>query len=281
MASPVIAGIAALYLEKCSKGTYQTFKDDLLQTSTSDVFTGTTPNYAYGYGKADALALLLLSNGTASINGPATFCLEDDYVPVSNLMLESILWSTGDTSLITNLTASTYLSFIARDTLGCVVYSDTLSAVIGDVPIQPIITVNGTTLSTQDYPQLQWFENGQPLINATNDTIQISLPSSSFFTVVATSPSGCANESLPYNPSLGIATNSVDLMLFPNPAEDFIQLKLSQTITAMRIFDTNGKQLTVNVFDDNLIEVSQLKPGVYFLDVVTETSSYCLKFIKK
>jgi hypothetical protein len=281
MASPVIAGIAALYLEKCSKGTYQTFKDDLLQTSTSDVFTGTTPNYAYGYGKADALALLLLSNGTASVNGPATFCLEDDYVPVSNLTLESILWSTGDTSLITNLIASTDLSFIARDTLGCVVYSDTLSAVIGDVPIQPIITVNGTTLSTQDFSQLQWFENGQPLINGTNDTLLISLPSSSFFTVVATSPSGCANESLPYNPSLGITSNSVDLMLFPNPAEDFIQLNLSQPIAALCVFDANGKRLTVNVFDDNLIEVSQLKPGVYFLDVVTETSSYCLKFIKK
>jgi hypothetical protein len=70
-------------------------------------------------------------------------------------------------------------------------------------------------------------------------------------------------------------------MLFPNPAEDFIQLKLSQPIAALRVFDANGKQLTVNVFEDNLIQVSQLKPGVYFLNVETETSSYCLKFIKK
>jgi hypothetical protein len=281
MASPVVAGIAALYLEKCSKGTYQTFKDDLLQTSTSDLFTGSTPNFAYGHGKADALALLLMSNGTASVTGPTTFCLDDDYVPVSNLTLESIVWSTGDTSLITNLTASTELSYIALDTLGCVVYSDTLSAVIGDVPSQPLITVNGTTLSTQDYPQLQWFENGQPVLNATNDTLQISLPSSSFFTVTATSPSGCTNESLPYNPSLGIATNSNDLSLFPNPAEDFIQLNLSQQITAIRVFDINAKQLTVSVFDGNKMNISQLESGVYFVNVATETSSYCLKFIKK
>jgi hypothetical protein len=281
MASPVVAGIAALYLEKCSKGTYQTFKDDLLQTSTSDLFTGSTPNFAYGHGKADALALLLMSNGTASVTGPTTFCLDDDYVPVSNLTLESIVWSTGDTSLITNLTASTELSYIALDTLGCVVYSDTLSAVIGDVPFQPLITVNGTTLSTQDYPQLQWFENGQPVLNATNDTLQISLPSSSFFTVTAMSPSGCTNESLPYNPSLGIATNSNDLSLFPNPAEDFIQLNLSQQITAIRVFDINAKQLTVSVFDGNKMNISQLESGVYFVNVATETSSYCLKFIKK
>lgn len=281
MASPVIAGIAALYLEKCSKGTYQTFKDDLLQTSTSDVFTGTTPNNAYGYGKADALALLLLSNGTANVNGPSTFCLEDDYIPVSNLTLSSILWSTGDTSLITNLTASTDLSFIARDTLGCVVLSDTLSATIGDVPTQPVITVNGTTLSTAAYPQLQWFENGQPIANATNDTLIITLPSSSYFTVVATSPSGCSNESLFYNPSLGIDENAQIIQLFPNPATDFIEIVSTQFITDLKLIDLNGKELTVSLFDGNKISLSTYVSGVYFLKIETETASYGLKFIKK
>lgn len=281
MASPVIAGIAALYLEKCSKGTYQTFKDDLLQTSTSDVFTGTTPNNAYGYGKADALALLLLSNGTANVNGPSTFCLEDDYIPVSNLTLSSIVWSTGDTSLITNLIASTDLSFIARDTLGCIVLSDTISATIGDVPTQPVITVNGTTLSTAAYPQLQWFENGQPIANATNDTLIITLPSSSYFTVVATSPSGCSNESLFYNPSLGIDENAQIIQLFPNPATDFIEIVSSQLITDLKLIDLNGKELTVSLFDGNKISLSTYVSGVYFLKIETETASYGLKFIKK
>jgi hypothetical protein len=281
MASPVIAGIAALYLEKCSKGTYQTFKDDLLQTSTSDVFTGTTPNYAYGYGKADALALLLESNGTASVNGPSTFCLEDDYVPVSNLSLSSIVWSTGDTNLVTNLTASTNLSFIARDTLGCIVVSDTLSTMIGDVPTQPIITVNGTTLSTAAYPQLQWFENGQPIANATNDTLIILLPSSSYFTVVATSPSGCSNESQFYNPSLGIDENTQIIQLFPNPATDFIEIVSTQFITDLKLIDLNGKELTVSLFDGNKISLATFVSGVYFLKIETETASYGLKFIKK
>lgn len=281
MASPVIAGIAALYLEKCSKGTYQTFKDDLLQTSTSDVFTGTTPNYAYGYGKADALALLLESNGTASVNGPSTFCLEDDYVPVSNLSLSSIVWSTGDTNLVTNLTASANLSFIARDTLGCIVVSDTLSTMIGDVPTQPIITVNGTILTTIAYPQLQWFENGQPIANATNDTLIISLPSSSYFTVVATSPSGCSNESQFYNPSLGIDENTQIIQLFPNPATDFIEIVSTQFITDLKLIDLNGKELTVSLFDGNKISLATFVSGVYFLKIETETASYGLKFIKK
>lgn len=59
MASPVITGIAALYLERCGMATYQNFMDDLHATAYTDQFTGVTPNYAYGYGKADAMALLM------------------------------------------------------------------------------------------------------------------------------------------------------------------------------------------------------------------------------
>ncbi len=58
MASPVISGIAGLYLERCGMATYQNFLDDLHATSYTDQYTGTVPNIAYGYGKADAFALL-------------------------------------------------------------------------------------------------------------------------------------------------------------------------------------------------------------------------------
>jgi hypothetical protein len=59
MASPCVAGIAALYFEKCGRATYQDFKNDLIATSTSDIYTGVVPNNTYGYGKPHALNLLL------------------------------------------------------------------------------------------------------------------------------------------------------------------------------------------------------------------------------
>lgn len=59
MASPVIAGIAALYLEKCRYGTFSEFKQLLTSTAFTDGFTGTVPNHVYGYGKVHALNLLL------------------------------------------------------------------------------------------------------------------------------------------------------------------------------------------------------------------------------
>lgn len=59
LASPVIAGIAALYLERCSRATYQDFMTDLENTAYTDAFTGTVPNNAFGHGKAHGLNTLL------------------------------------------------------------------------------------------------------------------------------------------------------------------------------------------------------------------------------
>ncbi len=59
MAAPVVSGIAALYLERCNKATYQDFLDDIINTAYTDQFTGTVPNFAYGYGKIHALDALL------------------------------------------------------------------------------------------------------------------------------------------------------------------------------------------------------------------------------
>lgn len=58
MASPVVAGIAALFLERCGMANYQNFMDFLTATAYSDMHTGPVPNNAYGHGKADAFALL-------------------------------------------------------------------------------------------------------------------------------------------------------------------------------------------------------------------------------
>lgn len=58
MASPVVAGIAALYFERCGMATYQNFIDHIHATSYTDQYTGTVPNIEYGFGKIDAMGML-------------------------------------------------------------------------------------------------------------------------------------------------------------------------------------------------------------------------------
>ena len=53
MSSPVVAGIAALYLEKCPYATMSEIKNAIVNTSNNDMYTGVTPNNYFGYGKPD------------------------------------------------------------------------------------------------------------------------------------------------------------------------------------------------------------------------------------
>lgn len=62
MASPIVAGIAALYLERCNYATNEYFLNDLQLNAYSDAFTGPTAGNGYGYGKAHALNTLLSQN---------------------------------------------------------------------------------------------------------------------------------------------------------------------------------------------------------------------------
>lgn len=94
MASPVVAGIAALYLEKCKFGTYATFKNLLISSAFTDVFTGTVPNNAYGNGKVNALDLLLAT----SVEPVPTIVQSGNILTASSSI--NYQWIKDDTELI-------------------------------------------------------------------------------------------------------------------------------------------------------------------------------------
>ncbi len=58
MASPIVAGVAALYLEQYPNASYSEIKQALICSATTDAFTGAVPNAQYGYGKVNAFAAI-------------------------------------------------------------------------------------------------------------------------------------------------------------------------------------------------------------------------------
>ncbi len=74
MASPIVAGIAALYLEKRPNASYEEVKQALICSATQDNFTGATPNHEYGYGKVNAFKALAWAN-CVTFGSPDTSCL--------------------------------------------------------------------------------------------------------------------------------------------------------------------------------------------------------------
>lgn len=102
MSAPVVAGIAALYFEKCPNMTYANFLEELKATCYTDGFTGAVPNVAYGYGKVHALNLLL-NNPRPIINFTAV-----DSVCTDGTKLALFATPNGGIFSGTNVTGSTF-----------------------------------------------------------------------------------------------------------------------------------------------------------------------------
>lgn len=66
-ASPVVAGLAALYLQAHPMATNQQVKQAITHCAYSDQFTGTLPNYAWGHGKLDGFASMFCEENLVGI----------------------------------------------------------------------------------------------------------------------------------------------------------------------------------------------------------------------
>lgn len=70
------------------------------------------------------------------------------------------------------------------------------------------------------------------------------------------------------------------LSLYPNPAKDFVTIKTGSKINKVEIFDIAGRKLPANL-DGNKIDVRNLAPGNYIINVETHKGKVSEKLIKK
>lgn len=85
-------------------------------------------------------------------------------------------------------------------------------------------------------------------------------------------------------PSSTEALDLTKLRLYPNPAEDVLNIEYKSEIREISIFDMTGKQLYSRNINDSFstIDVSTLSPGTYLVKIDTyDNESSTLKFIKK
>lgn len=65
--SPVVAGLAALYLQANPTASNRQVKTAITQCAYTDAFTGTTPNYGWGFGKLDGIAAMMCRDNETGI----------------------------------------------------------------------------------------------------------------------------------------------------------------------------------------------------------------------
>ena len=195
MASPAVAGIAALYLQKCSKANYNDFKTDLTNNTIIDSFTGSVPNYAYGYGKANALSTVLAKHQSVTIDGPNGICpggsIDLSFVSGMNPIL--IQWSNGSNASTIVTTIPNDYTVNLEDDLGCIsrspihpvsIYSDPVINAGSDLLICPNTqTILNATGTASVYEWTNNVINGEPFY-----------PSSGIYIVTGTNTSGCSSQ---------------------------------------------------------------------------------------
>lgn len=83
MASPIVAGIAALYLEQRPAANYDEIKTVLICTATKDSFTTAVANPEYGNGKVNAFKALTSLANCVTFGATDTGCI--NYNPLANV----------------------------------------------------------------------------------------------------------------------------------------------------------------------------------------------------
>ncbi len=76
--------------------------------------------------------------------------------------------------------------------------------------------------------------------------------------------------------------NSLKIVIYPNPAYGLINIQAASVIKNIGIYDLQGRLIDTSTINNQNTElnISALKPGVYFLSIDTQTGTVFKKFIK-
>ena len=68
--------------------------------------------------------------------------------------------------------------------------------------------------------------------------------------------------------------------LYPNPANEFVNIDIDYLIDNVQIIDALGKEIKYLNIENNRINIKNFKSGVYFLKINSEGKNFYQKFIK-
>lgn len=270
MASPVVTGAAALYLQRCPNATHTEVIEAIRSTVRSDAFTGAVPNTRWGFGKLDAYAAVVRST-RAAITGPQGACAGTEAVFQGPAGMSSYAWSNGSTSASTVLLPPAEVSLQVERPSGCTAWSDTLQVEAWPVPATPAVNADATLLSTAPTADaIQWFYNGQPIPGA--DQAEWEAEATGEYTVTVTNSFGCVAES----DAVLVLITALDehatdrVVAWPSPAAEVLWVQLPDTGDGqgeLWVIDASGRMVRTQraVPGTQALDLQGLSSGVYTL----------------
>jgi hypothetical protein len=284
IASPVVAGTAALLLGKCPSATNVEVRDAINGSAFADSFTGALPNTQFGHGKINAFAALVSSNVPVPITGDTTVCAGDSVMLSGPASMNSYLWSIGSTEqAIWSVADTLTLSVISQE--GCAGSSDTL--IIASLPLpEATITMEGSTLTSSPASSYQWFLEGVPVPGADQQMWEAAVNGNYF--VHVTDVQGCsANSDTVLVLGTNIPSTSVDrgLRVWPVPVVDALHVEglgSGKGGWGFAVLDASGRTVERGKLagTGQEIDVRHLSGGAYTLRLIGAGSGHDLRFVK-
>lgn len=269
IASPSVAGTAALLLEKCPMAGPTQILEAITASAFGDAFAVNLPDPRFGHGKLNTFQALVHTNFPVAINGEAGACPGDSSLLAGPPGMLDYVWNNGSTLAERWAQPGDSLWLTVRDQAGCMSTSDTL--VMQHYP-QPVaeVAVDGLELSCSTAAMYQWYLEGEAIPGATGPT-WTAQANGSYFVHVWDS-SGCtANSDSVLVISVGLGTVTGEgIRVWPVPAQDILHLQgLSGDPGAMTyaLSDPAGRVVQQGSLgaEGGRIDVRRLPPGLYNL----------------
>jgi len=291
IASPVVSGIVAMYLQRCPDASMAEIKQAVIQNAFRDVHTGNNlPDNNFGYGKINALKVLESSVFQTNITftGDTNLCQGESITLNAPSGFARYVWSTGDTTSSITVNQSGAYAVQVFDSSNCSGISDTVNIVVHPNPPKPIITQNGLTLTSTPAASYQWYYEGWPIPGATQQSYTVI--ANGRYKVRIWTAVGCTNESdtlLVTNVGTLNYDKDSNFQLFPNPNKGKFYLfanneenHLDLTISNLQgkiILKTQLQNIQTGISTE--INLENLPVGLYLIQLKGEKTNQTHKLL--
>ena len=190
-----------------------------------------------------------------------------------------ISWSSGDSTLfIDSLINGSYFVTIT-DSLGCKT-NETFEVLLNPEPMI-IITLDGGEFYAGEGESYQWYFNGEIIDGATADHYYSAV--GGLYSVAVTFENGCTFYSEDFDwLGIGIESfeNNNELIIFPNPVENFINIEEADILSNYAIYNMSGQLMQSGKLKDQFINSADLPGGIYRLIILSDESFRAGNFVK-
>ncbi|MEA3446970.1 MAG: T9SS type A sorting domain-containing protein, partial [Bacteroidota bacterium] len=248
-----------------------------------------TYSFTGACGDSDQITIHVDEMPDATINDPGSFCISDDPVTLTAATSGGTWSGYGVTgNQFDPQTAGIGNQIISYEIVnGTCSDADNIVVSVGAAPDIDITTTDATTSSSTDgsataiasgglSPYSYYWSNGD------TDATMENVPSGNY-SVMVTDAAGCVSTAPVHIDFLNnIAGNTTSFKIYPNPAKKKVFVKMSNINNGnIELVNMLGQAVIKKTIERNIetFDVADLKPGIYFIRIMTDNQQYVNKLM--